>query len=284
MRSIIAWLTRNLLCCHRNTDGCCYHYTIVPTNVSRCNPQGLNPRLLCAVNSPQDPFTNITVNWYRSDTENSAGINGEQIDNVTEKYVITSTQISDRNNENSTRDGINLHYFRLQIINFTASDGGYYWCQIMLNKTCLQPSPYGHIDINTSLPNGCTDAEYNVKYDLEESSYLCGNVLSFCGTENFNRKKMPQNSTCFSPNTFYGVSGSLLFIIVLLLLVISLFCASYCSNRRKTAVSYSINGKCAWTSDKTITIILMSIANLKRAAIFYCTSSCILSAFLLKMN
>ena len=184
----------------------------------------------------------MTVNWYRTDRRELAGIQGVWIENVTEKYVLTLTQASDNGSENCTTDAINFSYFSLQIINFTASDSGYYWCQIVLNKTCLQPSPYGHIAINTIQSNSCTDADYNVKYDLEKSRPVCGNVTFLCGVSKYNRKQMTHNSTCFSPNTFYGVSGSLLFIIVLLLLVISMFCASYCSQRKKSTMSYSSNG------------------------------------------
>ena len=41
--------------------------------------------------------------------------------------------------------------YTLIIQNFTTSDFGYYWCQIVVNDTCLLlPSPYGHIAENTT--------------------------------------------------------------------------------------------------------------------------------------
>ena len=41
--------------------------------------------------------------------------------------------------------------YTLSIQNFTTSDFGYYWCQIVVNDTCLLlPSPYGHIAENTT--------------------------------------------------------------------------------------------------------------------------------------
>ena len=42
-------------------------------------------------------------------------------------------------------------YYTLIIQNFATSDFGYYWCQIVVNDTCLLlPSPYGHIAENTT--------------------------------------------------------------------------------------------------------------------------------------
>ena len=44
----------------------------------------------------------------------------------------------------------------LVIQKFTTSDFGYYWCQIVVNDTCLLlPSPYGHIAKNTTA-RGCS--------------------------------------------------------------------------------------------------------------------------------
>ena len=41
--------------------------------------------------------------------------------------------------------------YTLIVQNFTTSDFGYYWCQIVVNDTCLLlPSPYGHIAENTT--------------------------------------------------------------------------------------------------------------------------------------
>ena len=41
----------------------------------------------------------MTVNWYRTDRRELAGIQGVWIENVTEKYVLTLTQASDNGSE-----------------------------------------------------------------------------------------------------------------------------------------------------------------------------------------
>ena len=41
------------------------------------------------------------------------------------------------------------------IKNFNESLNGFYWCQIEVNNTCLQPSPYGRVIFNSSSENSC---------------------------------------------------------------------------------------------------------------------------------
>ena len=89
----------------------------------------------------------MTVRWYRSTQEHLARVQGE---------LFTSGQNSVDNTMNLIPfRGLDLsHHIRI-IENFNKSLNGFYWCQIEVNDTCLQPSPYGRIIFNSSSENDC---------------------------------------------------------------------------------------------------------------------------------
>ena len=152
------------------------------------------------------------------------------IDNTTQRYELTieqSQQTVGGSKVPDTINGLYIEYFRLRIIDFAVDDNGYYWCQIVVNDTCLQPSAYGHISVTTSLPRNCTHKDYN-DCDFKRSVSPCTNTSSSCTL-----KMVTQEPGCFTSVTFYSVTGSMLFIIVLLLLVIMTFCASCISHKQR---------------------------------------------------
>lgn len=238
---------------HTLPDLCCYKYQalIVSVNVTKCNPDGFNLELLCAVYWPKaiEPFTELTVNWYKSKEQPDllAGLEGEMIENTTHKYVLTVTQPTVEDYETQSTigsDTVNSQYFSLGIINFTTDDSGYYWCQMIVNSSCLKPSAYRHIATNTSISRSCS--YYDNSYDhLDQSKKFCGNASSSCNAIKHKASdNTTKDSTCFSSKTFYSISGILLLIIVLLLLVIMALCASCFSHKKRTVMPYISNGKC----------------------------------------
>ena len=89
----------------------------------------------------------MTVRWYRSTQEHLARVQGELVtsgynDNITRNLLPFSSLISS-------------HHNRI-IENLNESLNGFYWCQIEVNNTCLQPSPYGRIIFNSSSENNCS--------------------------------------------------------------------------------------------------------------------------------
>ena len=82
-----------------------------------------------------DNQTDVQVEWYRSRDEQTAGI---EIENLTHTHI----SIHSSGNFNSTT----FIQYRLDIKNFSDSDRGYYWCQMVVNNTALPPSPYGYIN------------------------------------------------------------------------------------------------------------------------------------------
>ena len=82
-----------------------------------------------------DNQTDAEVKWYRSRDEQTAGI---EIENLTHTpiTVLLSGNVSSRT----------FMQYRLDIKNFSESDRGYYWCQMVVNNAALPPSPHGYIN------------------------------------------------------------------------------------------------------------------------------------------
>ena len=91
--------------------------------------------LVCEVQYwPLNNSNNIEVKWYRSRSEESAGIEGEiLIDDMHHNPPMISV--------NQTF----IKQYTLGVLNFNSSDRGYYWCQLVVNNVSLSPSPYGYI-------------------------------------------------------------------------------------------------------------------------------------------
>ena len=72
---------------------------------------------------------------------------GTLLTNSSKYPLLINLAVNSLNNESALFNDV----YTLIIQNFTTSDFGYYWCQIVVNDTCLLlPSPYGHIAENTT--------------------------------------------------------------------------------------------------------------------------------------
>ena len=80
------------------------------------------------------------VIWYRS----------LDLITVTDEYKPSGSSPSLLTATSGILAGLFRVTYTLTIRNISSSDSGYYWCQIFNNQTCLSPSPYVNISINTS--------------------------------------------------------------------------------------------------------------------------------------
>ena len=129
-------------------DECCYSYASVPRNDTFCVPEGEQVYLLCAIINPHDSFTNLTVTWFRSTTDDTSIF--DEIP-VTSKEYTLGTFISNRGDNllsviNCSR-AVYRDTFSLAILNFTQNKNGYYWCQISINNTLVQPSYHAQLSV-----------------------------------------------------------------------------------------------------------------------------------------
>ena len=230
----------HLLC----IDQCCYFYDGVPKNVTTvsCTPEGIRITWTCQAYSP--PNTNLSVKWYRSATEDKARKEGELISEIDGIYQFDATHaLSPFMNNQSIVDGLFLNVFELIVENFsTSKDDGYYWCQLVVNDSCLEPSDFGHITFNRSFTDTCSlSALETVEY---KSPQVCA-LESQCNitttkTEHvmttidgkqtqstYTTTAADSNST--SPQSIgmvvilYAVIGALIVVVLLLLLVVVAF-------------------------------------------------------------
>ena len=140
------WPVRNddSIMCILLTDECCYWYKQLPAAPSSTCDGDVSTAfvfLICEVHyQPSNNFTNVEVKWYRSTREETAGNKGENIIVGDGKYDIFLSK-------NLSKVDVFIKQYVLVIRNFNVSeDGGYYWCQIVVNNISLSPSPYGHIN------------------------------------------------------------------------------------------------------------------------------------------
>ena len=120
-------------------DECCYSYASVPRNDTFCVSKGEQVDLHCIIINPHDSFTNLTVTWFRSTTEDMS---------VFDEISATSNEYRSSNfNSNAVNSlSVNCSHevyrdtFLLIINHFTRHKNGYYWCQLFINDTLVQPS------------------------------------------------------------------------------------------------------------------------------------------------
>ena len=94
--------------------------------------------LVCEVQyRPLNSSDSIEVRWYRSRDEENAGREGEILNDVN-KY-------QQSNGDPTPVNQTFMRQYLLGILQFSSSDRGYYWCQMVVNNVSLSPSPYGHI-------------------------------------------------------------------------------------------------------------------------------------------
>jgi hypothetical protein len=118
-------------------DECCYSYASVPHNDSFCVPNGEQVDLDCLIINPHDNFTNLTVTWFRSTTEDTSIF--DEIPATSEEYRYYFNTMNLSSVINCSRK-VYRDAFALIINNFTRHKNGYYWCQLSINSTSVQPS------------------------------------------------------------------------------------------------------------------------------------------------
>ena len=148
-------------------DQCCYLYGSVPRNDSNCVPDGSQLNLNFVIHSPHDSSTNFTVKWFRSNTATEAITNDSQ-----GKYILLRHNDSISPTNNCSRGTLHRDTFTLHIRNFTTTKNGYYWCQIVINGSFLQPSQYAWFYADKT--NSCT-LQYYLKL-VNPSQIECPNV------------------------------------------------------------------------------------------------------------
>ena len=120
---------------------CHYWYRRFPATPSVCHGTNQTTTVthICEVEyRALNSSDSIEVRWYRSRDEETAGIEGEVL-NDENKYPQFN---SDLRQVNQTF----IRQYILGILRFNSSDRGYYWCQMVINNVSLSPSPYGHIN------------------------------------------------------------------------------------------------------------------------------------------
>ena len=99
------------------------------------------------------------MRWYRSKSEQSAGIEGVRL---------THTHLSGP----ATSNNLSIIQYDLDISRST-SNQGYYWCQMIVNNDPLPPSPFGFIN-----SSHCTATESEVTCDFRNRPLCAQNMTS----------------------------------------------------------------------------------------------------------
>ena len=194
---------------------------------------------VCWIHSPHENSTDFSVQWYKA-ALGSIDVMAERelLSEMSGKYDFTTTRQPFMVN-GSELSGLFLHEFALTINNFSSSnDDGYYWCQIVVNDSCLlEPSPIGYVALGQFPVEKCV---FDI-LDFIEYFYMppiCAELGTLCNGETLTTRNQhgEQVSTHIVPthtilNTLgsmswtmtvilYGIIGGLLFITILLLLII----------------------------------------------------------------
>ena len=247
---------------HVDLDQCCYYYHGVPKNVTSmpCNPDGSTITWECQVYSPRDPGTNLSVKWYRSASGVSVREEGELIaGGKGARYSFSVTQaMSPLNDSQMIVNGLFLDHFLLTIRNYDSSiDGGYYWCQMVVNDTiCLLPSNVGHIPPSSVSVRNCSFNSFDfIQFEMPRVCAMRSSCTREVVTTNLETEPpltsaqgQRTSSTLGITSvvddisntsesgmmavTLYAVIGVLAFIIAVLLLVIVAFVVITVKNHR----------------------------------------------------
>ena len=214
------------------TGECCYWYAQFPATAT-CNRTTISMNLTLSCNVQywlSDNTTKVEVRWYRSKSEQSAGIEGVRLNHTRKTGPVTSNTVTF------------IQYY-LEISRST-SDQGYYWCQMIVNGDPLPPSPFGFIN-----SSHCTQAE--VTCDLRNRPYCAQNQSSRlmaqienavnCLIDTFIDSRittMPLSNSVTDNNGHLqysiGISvGTVLVVIILVFILIALLFL-FCRKRRKT--------------------------------------------------
>ena len=119
-------------------DECCYSYASVSRNETFCVPNGEQALLSCIIINPHDNFTNLTVTWFRSTTEDMSEF--DEIPAPSEEYRFVSGSVDNSLSLINCSHELYRDALYVTILNFTQNKNGYYWCQLSINNTLVQPS------------------------------------------------------------------------------------------------------------------------------------------------
>ena len=119
-------------------DDCCYIYGSVPRNDTNCVPEGEQLFLHYTIYNPHENFTNMTVTWYRSTTKDRSTY--EILPTSSEFYHYATHHSSISIQETNCSLSLYRDVYGIVINNFTSEKNGYYWCQLAVNNTFVQPS------------------------------------------------------------------------------------------------------------------------------------------------
>jgi hypothetical protein len=108
-------------------DECCYSYASVPRNDTLCVPDGEQVVLNCAIINPHDNFTNLTVTWFRSTTEDMSIF--DEIPATSDEYsfinIVSNRAFNSLSVINCSHE-LYIDTFSLIIHRFTRHKNGYY--------------------------------------------------------------------------------------------------------------------------------------------------------------
>ena len=122
----------------------------------------------CGVYAPSDSVASLRVQWYRSESGQLTGTDAELIDSIS---AAAAGQVFD---QGPVAGLVRLQSNTIVLYNLTSEDSGYYWCQIVVNDTCLQPSPPGLIEFTTTASNNNCNSAPNIRH------LLCADITSSC--------------------------------------------------------------------------------------------------------
>ena len=228
------------MCMH--VDRCCYYYHGVPKNVT-CNLDGREITWWCQVYTPHEHNSNLSVKWYKRTPDILDCQESELTSAMSDRYTFSKTSsLTAFNNSENIINGLFLTVFRITINNFnSSSDNGYYWCQMVVNDSCLEPSRIGSINSVAFPAQNCSKSLTQFDFTHYEMPPVCAHKiqcivkrLDTAGTAatTGNEQLLNSTSTGISDSTtmtinliviLYVVTGTLTLIIALLLLVIMVF-------------------------------------------------------------
>ena len=101
--------------------------------------------LHCVINNPHDNFTNLTVTWFRSTTEDMSEF--DEIPATSEEYRFSNFISGSSLSLINCSHEIYRDTYSLLILHFTQHNNGYYWCQLSINNTLVQSSRRAHFSV-----------------------------------------------------------------------------------------------------------------------------------------
>jgi hypothetical protein len=174
------------------------------------------------------------------------------------RYTFSVTRAtSPLNDSQMIVNGLFLDHFQLTIHDYESSiDGGYYWCQIVVNDTtCLQPSDIGRIPQSSVPTRNCTFNSFDfIEFEMPQvcarrssctrevmtidsttgppTTSSQGQTTSSTLATTFAASNNIESGSGTMAVTFYAVIGILAVVVVILLLIIVAFIVHTVRNHR----------------------------------------------------